>query len=159
MKKWLISVKVVETSINLPLGMPFIVLCGKKAWLKSAQQKCASSWPFGCLQQNICRLLHTCQTCIQDEARKLWPLLPITIASLPTTQKHFDWAAVKLTTLLTSNLAYMYMWLSKSLVRCNALNNLWESSKRLIHTSCLIKSLAPYLLAIIHLIFLEVYFY
>ena len=24
--------------------------------------------PFGLLQQNICCLLHTCQTCIQDEA-------------------------------------------------------------------------------------------
>ena len=26
--------------------------------------------------------------------RKRLPLLPITIASLPTTQKHFDWAAI-----------------------------------------------------------------
>ena len=24
----------------------------------------------------------------------IWPMLPITIASLPTTQKHFDWVGV-----------------------------------------------------------------
>ena len=78
----------------------FYVLYSDKTWVFdqskrtqgpiSAQSKCAGSWLFGHLQQNICRLLHTCQTCIQERL----PLLPITIASLPATQKHFDWAAI-----------------------------------------------------------------
>ena len=32
----------------------------------------------------------------------LWPLLSITIASLPTTQKHFDWAAPSCFTIIDS---------------------------------------------------------
>ena len=44
---------------------------------------------FGHLQWNICWLLHTSQISIQDE---VWPLLPITITSLPSTQKLFHWA-------------------------------------------------------------------
>ena len=32
----------------------------------------------------------------------LWPLLTITIASLPTTQKHFDWAAPSCFTIIDS---------------------------------------------------------
>ena len=51
--------------------------------------KMCRSRRFGRLQQNICRLLQTCQTSIED---KVWPLLPITITNLPSTQKHFDWA-------------------------------------------------------------------
>ena len=47
------------------------------------------SWQFGWLQRNISCLLHNSQTSIQDEVQ---PLLPITITSLPSTQKHFDWA-------------------------------------------------------------------
>ena len=56
--------------------------------------KMCCSQQFGRLQRNICRLLYTSQTSIQDE---VWPLLPITIVSLPSTQKHF-------------HLAYTYMW-------------------------------------------------
>ena len=51
--------------------------------------KMCHSWKFGHLQRNICHKIHTCQISIQDEA---WPLLSITITSLPSTQKHFDWA-------------------------------------------------------------------
>ena len=36
------------------------------------------------------------------------PLLPITIASLPTTQKHFDWAAVTL--FMVFSLSLLIMW-------------------------------------------------
>ena len=51
--------------------------------------KMCRSQQFCRLQWNICRLLHTSQTSIQDEVR---PLLPITMASLPSTQKHLHWA-------------------------------------------------------------------
>ena len=44
---------------------------------------------FGHLQQSICGLLHTCKTSSLDKVQSL-PL--ITITSLPTSQKHFDWA-------------------------------------------------------------------
>ena len=49
--------------------MSSFVLCKNIGFKKphSAQSKCAGSQPFGCLQRNICHLLHTCQTCIQDE--------------------------------------------------------------------------------------------
>ena len=50
--------------------------------------KTCCSQQFGHLQRNVCRLHHTSQTSIQDE---IWPLLPITITSLPPTQKHFHW--------------------------------------------------------------------
>ena len=51
--------------------------------------KVCCSQQFGRLQRHICHLLHASQISIQDEVR---PLLPITIASLPSTQKHFHWA-------------------------------------------------------------------
>ena len=51
--------------------------------------KICCSRRFGRLQQNICHLVLTCQTSIQDE---FWPPVPITIASLSSIQKHFDWA-------------------------------------------------------------------
>ena len=59
---------------------------------------------FGRLQRNICRLLHTCQTSIQDEVQFL---LAITIASLPSTQKHFHWANTYIHTYIRVRLAYM----------------------------------------------------
>ena len=51
-----------------------------------SQVKMCCSQQFGHLQWNSCQF-HTCQTSIQD---KIWPLLPITIASLPATQ-NFKW--------------------------------------------------------------------
>ena len=54
-----------------------------------ALSKFAGSQGFGCLQQNIYCLLHTCKIFSLDEVR---PLLLITITSLPTSQKHFEWA-------------------------------------------------------------------
>ena len=48
--------------------------------------KLCRSRQFGRLQRNICCLLHTCQPSLQGEVRAL---LPIAIASLPSTQKHF----------------------------------------------------------------------
>ena len=51
-----------------------------------SQVKMCCSRQFSHLQWNSCQL-HTCQTSIQE---KIWPLLPITIASLPATQ-NFNW--------------------------------------------------------------------
>ena len=69
--------------------------CNTAKKMPTAQSKCAGSRPFGHLQQNICRLLHVSHLSDLFSGQRplqLRPLLPITIASLPTTQKHFDWA-------------------------------------------------------------------
>ena len=80
---------------NVSFDFHLTKLSGTGSQGMAAQSKCAGGWPFGHLQRNICCLLHTCQTCIQDKvASEAYHYS--TIAILPTTQKHIYWAGMGL---------------------------------------------------------------
>ena len=80
-----------STITELKKNLPWTPGCPLNKYL-SAQSKCAGSRPFGCLQRNICCLLYTCQTCIQDMALAALASAAYYYSQLAYYSKTFDWA-------------------------------------------------------------------